>query len=225
MTYIRLSHLIENNSPVHIGLKNPDIIPNNEISKGNGYNTYIISVENHSGTHIDAPGHFVDGGKIISDYGVNELVFSNPLILDMSKEQKELIKIEEMSELNLDGIDCLIFRTGFEKYRKDNIETYLKLNPGIDPDLIYWLRENYPEIRCVGIDCVSISRFGIPEQATEAHLNAFIEKKGLGKPLVLIEDMKLENVENEVVEEIIVIPWNIKGIDSAPCTVLAKINK
>ncbi|MGZ7159032.1 MAG: cyclase family protein [Methanobacterium sp.] len=222
--YIKLSHVLQETSPVHIGLKNLEITPKGQISKGGGYNSYIISIENHCGTHIDSQAHFIDGGKSISDYRVNDLVFNNPLILDLSKEKKESIKLEEVSKIDLEDIDCLIFRTGFEKYRKDDPDTFLRLNPGIEPDLICWIRENYHEIRCIGIDCVSISSFGNTEQGKKAHLNAFMEKKELGEPLVLVEDMKLDNIKNlDSVENIIVVPWQIKGIDSAPCTVLAKI--
>ncbi|HML05629.1 MAG TPA: cyclase family protein [Methanobacterium sp.] len=224
MKYIVLSHALEETSPVHIGLKSLEIIPNSQVSKGGAYNSYIISVENHCGTHIDAPGHFLDEGKIISDYSQEELIFNNPLILDMPKKQEEVIKLEEISELNLEDKDCLIFRTGFEKYRKDDPDTYLRLNPGIEPDLIYGIRKNYPNIRCIGIDCVSISSFLKPEQGKEAHLNAFNKNKELGEPLVLVEDMNLEKIENlDLIGTIIVVPWNIKGIDSAPCTVLAKL--
>lgn len=223
MGYIVLSHVLEENSPVHIGLKSLEIIPNSQVSKGGAYNSYIISVENHCGTHIDAPGHFLDEGRVISDYSQEELIFNNPLILNMPKGQEDVIKLEEISEINLEGKDCLIFCTGFGKYRKDDPETYLTSNPGIDPDLMHWLRKNYPEIRCVGIDCVSISSFQKPEQGNTAHLNAFMENQELGEPLLLVEDMKLDNIENlDSVESIIVVPWGIKGIDSAPCTVIAK---
>jgi kynurenine formamidase len=34
--------------------------------------------------------------------------------------------------------------------------------------------------------------------------------------------MDLEGISNSSVEMIIVVPWQIKGIDSAPCTVIAK---
>lgn len=224
MKYITLSYMLEGNSPVHIGLKEPEIIPNSQISKGEGYNSYIINVENHSGTHVDAPGHFLDGGKIISDYNPDEFIFNNPLILDCPKKQTELIKLEEISKLNLKDKDCILFRTGFSKYRKDDPDTYLTLNPGIDPDLINYLRKNYPEIRCVGIDGVSISSYRKPEQGKKAHFNAFIENEEFGKPLLLVEDMNLDAVENlDSVEMVFVIPWQIKEIDSAPCTVLAKI--
>ena len=50
-----------------------------------------------------------------------------------------------------------------------------------------------------------------------------MENKEIGKPLVLVEDMKLDNKKLNSVKKIIVVPWQIKGIDSAPCTVIAKI--
>jgi len=224
MKYIRLSYALEENSPVHIGLKNVEITPISQISKGGGYNSYIISVENHCGTHIDAPGHFIDEGRRIYDYNTDELVFDSPLILDLPKNQNEAIKLEEISEIKMDNKDCIIFRTRFQKYRKNDPDTYLTQNPGIDPDLIYWIRKNHPQIRCIGIDCVSISSFQKPQQGKKAHLNAFMEKEELGNPLVLLEDMKLYKIKNlDAIETIIVVPWQINGIDSAPCTVIAKI--
>lgn len=224
MKYTTLSYMLEGNSPVHIGLKEPEIIPNSQISKGGGYNSFIINVENHSGTHIDAPGHFLEGGKIISDYKPDEYVFNNPLILEIPKKQNELIKLEEISGMNLESKDCIFFCTGFGKYRGSDPEIYLTFNPGIEPDLVYWIRENYPEVRCIGIDCVSISSFQRPEEGKKAHLNAFMENEELGEPLLLVEDMNFENIENsDSIEKVIVAPWQIKGIDSAPCTVIAKI--
>ena len=224
MKYITLSHILEETSPVHIGLKKTEIIPNSQISKGNGYNSYIISVEKHNGTHVDAPGHFIEGGKIISDYSPDELIFDDPLIVDCPKKGEELIKLEEISDLNLEGKDCIIFRTGFGKYRKEDPDTYLTLNPGIEPDLVKWLRKNYPEVKCLGIDSVSMSSYGKPEEGKKAHLNAFMENEELNEPLILIEDMKLDHIQNfDSVESIIVAPWQIKGVDSAPCAVIAKI--
>jgi len=53
-----------------------------------------------------------------------------------------------------------------------------------------------------------------------------MENEELGEPLLLVEDMNFENIENpHSIEKVIVVPWQIKGIDSAPCTVMAKIKK
>lgn len=223
MRYIALSHWLLDKSPVHIGLKKPEITPNSQISGGDGYNSYMINVENHSGTHIDAPGHFLENGKIISDYLPDDLIFNHPLILDIPKGQNEFIELQDMVDVNLNGVNSLFFSTGFEKYRCNDPGKYLTENPGISPDVVYWIRKNFNGIRCIGIDCVSISCFKSPELGRKAHLNAFKKYRNLGEPLLLIEDMKLGEIGNEDIESVIVSPWQVMGIDSAPCTVLGKI--
>ena len=119
-------------------------------------------------------------GKTISDYSQDELVFNNPLIFRLClKRKEELIKLEEISELDLEGKDCIIFRTGFKNTRNEDPDTYLTLNPGIEPELVHWIRKSYPKIRCIGIDCISISSFQKPEQGKKAHLNALRKMKSL----------------------------------------------
>lgn len=223
MRYITLSHTLKENSPVHVALKEPEFIQTSQISDGDGYNSFLLILENHSGTHIDAPGHFLENGRIISDYEPDELIFNNPLVLDISKGENELIEISDMLEIDLTDVNCLFFRTGFEKYRKNYSEKYLTGNPGISPGVVYWIRKNFPDVRCLGIDCISISSYKNPKLGVEAHLNAFRENEELGKPLLLIEDMKLNNIKNEDIKSVIVVPWQIEGIDSAPCNVFAKI--
>lgn len=223
MQYITLSYLLEENSPVYKGLKKPEFIHKSQISCGDAYNSYIINVENHSGTHVDAPGHFLESGKLISDYLPHELVFNDPIILDISKGSNELIEVDDIFETDLNGVDCILFITGFEKFHDNDPEKYLTQNPGISPETVYWIRENFKNVRCLGIDCISISSYQNPKLGKEAHLNAFKEDEKFGIPLILIEDMKLNNIKNEDLEHIIIVPWQIKGIDSAPCTVLAKV--
>lgn len=223
MKYVKLSHGLKANSPVHVSLKTPEIVQNTSVSGGDGYNSYILTVENHSGTHVDAPNHFLDNGKKISDYKTEELIFKNPLVLDGPKEENELIELLDVQDANLNNVDVIFFRTGFERFRELDTVKYLKYNPGISPEVIYWIRKNFPEVRCLGIDCISISSFKHPNLGEKAHINAFKIFDGLGEPLLLIEDMKLSDVENEILKEVTVIPWQIEGIDSAPCTVIGKI--
>lgn len=224
MQYITLSHQLEENSPVHFNLRKPKIVPNSQITKGDGYNSFIITAENHSGTHIDAPGHFIEGGKTISEYQPYELIYGNPLILDVRKGPNEIIELQDINEINLNHVDCLLFRTGFEVYHDEHPEKYLTQNPGISPEAVYWIRQNFQGIRCLGIDTISMSSYQNPEPGRQAHLNAFMDDEKLGKPLLLIEDMKLGSIKTEELDWVIVVPWQIKGIDSAPCTVIAKLS-
>jgi len=65
---LRLSYTLQEDSPVHRGLKKLEITPVNQISDGDDYNTYYIALENHCGTHVDSPAHFLEGGRKISEY-------------------------------------------------------------------------------------------------------------------------------------------------------------
>ncbi len=220
MQFFTLSHMIDSDSPVHIALKKPEIVQSSSISGGDGYNSYIVTLENHTGTHVDAPGHFLEGGRIISDYSTSELLFKSPMILDVPKKQNELIELKDIIEMDFNGVNCIFFRTGFELFREKFPDKYLTENPGISPDVVLWIRKNFPDVRCLGIDSISISGYKKPELGEKAHLNAFEVYENMGEPLLLIEDMKLNNVKNEDLGIIIVVPWYIGGVDSAPCMVL-----
>ncbi len=245
MNYIYLSYNLTENSPVYKGLKNVSIMHKSTIPE-NGYNTHIISIENHSGTHVDAPAHFLKDGECISEYGVQELIFEKVLVLDIPRSKGEEINIEDLQNLDkiicsdnicsddynvknsindkLSETDFLIIRTGFYKYRQEETEKYLTQNPGLSPDLIEYLRENFPSIRAIGMDCISVSSFGNPDIAIKTHYNAFIKSEKYGEPLLLVEDMDLSRISPDVsINKLFLMPWQIEGVDSTPCTVIVEI--
>lgn len=223
LRYKVLSYPINAATPIYGNAPELSIKPYKEISKGDTSNSYIISVHNHAGTHIDAPKHFVDNGKSISDYSLDELVFENPIIVDCLKDSATLITPDDIQNVShlLQMSDCLLLHTGFGQFRAG--EKYRTHNPGIAPETILWIRREYPDIRCIGIDSISISSFQHRSEGREAHKAAFIEQKGLGKPLLLIEDMKLDISSDEICKTIIVFPWLIDRLDSAPCSIIASV--
>jgi arylformamidase len=224
MEYQRLSYSLYENIPVYYGSPRPVIKNEGQISRGDDYNSYIIIVENHSGTHVDAPKHFIEEGRNIADYNLDELFFSNPLIIDCPKEYEELIEIKDFSKNKLEDVDCLLFRTGFGRYRIEKADIYRNYYPGISSEAICWLRKKFQSIRCLGIDTLSITSSKQRKIEKKVHIAAFINKKGLGEPLLIIEDMNLNNLSrHDELENLMIIPWQVSGIDSAPCTVLAKI--
>lgn len=223
MQIITLSHDIYHHSPVHPALQIPEIKQNTFISRGDGYNSFFLNIENHSGTHVDAPAHFLKDGNKISDYKMEELVFIGPKIIDVPKGKEELVLLEDIQKFNLDNIDALFFKTGFESLRYDNPDEYINKNPGVSPEVVDYIRRYYPKIRCLGVDSISISSSKYPELGREAHINAFKVHNNFGKSLLLLEDMKLAHIKNDRLNKVIIIPWQILDVDSAPCTVLAEI--
>ena len=224
MTKILLSYNIDNDSPYYVGTTKPNITPNTQIENGDDYNSYIIEVFNHCGTHVDAPRHFISGAMSISEYNIDELSFDNPLIIECKKKPDKLITVKDIETTDFNGFDCILFKTGWEKYREDDLDMYLTQNPGVSPDTIDWIRKNHQNIRCIGIDCISMARYDDAEIAKKTHVTAFKTNKSYGEPLLFIEDMKLGQVSvDQTISSLIIVPWQIKGIDSAPCTVIADL--
>jgi len=226
LPYESLSYDLHQDSLVHPALKKPEIRQKSHLNK-EGYETYLITIENHSSTHVDAPAHFLKGGKTISDYQAEDMVFHHPMLVESFKKCDEDLKIRDLKKIapeSLKKADILLFKTSFHRYRKNNPEIYLKHNPGISPKLIAYLRENYHSLRALGIDSVSISGYQKPEIARKTHINAFIKKEEYGVPLLLIEDLNLKRLTfQSIIKRIIISPWRIKGIDSAPCEVLVEL--
>jgi len=225
MAYLLLSYTINENTPLYGSTPAPSISPYSQISRGDSSNTAILSIHNHTGTHVDAPRHFVDAGKAISDYSPNELIFEHPVIVDCPRDDATLITQDDLQHAShlLQKSDCLLLRTGFGKFRGE--ERYRTQNPGIAPETISWIRREYPDIRGVGIDSISISSLQYRDTGREAHKAAFIEQSGLGKPLLLIEDINLDIVSGKELGTVILLPWQIDGLDSAPCSVIAIIKE
>jgi kynurenine formamidase len=228
--YIRISYNLTRHTPVHPDLTPITITPKTQIEQGDDYNTSLITVENHSGTHVDAPAHFLKDGRPIYTYSPVELIFYKILLMDCPKTPDELISMEdfvtvlEQFETNQLDIDCILIRTGFGKYRETDPEKYLTKNPGISPEAVSYLRCKLPKLRCLAIDTVSMSRYGRMREMIKVHQTAFQEKAEFGKPLLFVEDLSLQSLQNAMIlEEIMIIPWQVEGIDSAPCTVVAKI--
>lgn len=216
-----LSYTINAATPMYGTAPKPVFTSYSQIIKEDTSNTFVISMHNHTGTHIDAPKHFINDGKSISDYTIDELIFKNPIIVDCPRNSAGLITPDDFQHDQLQICDCLLLHTGYGQFR--NEDKYRTDNPGIAPETILWIRKDYPNIRCIGIDSISISSFQHRNEGREAHKIAFMKSERFGEPLLLIEDIKLDIISGESIEKIFIIPWQIEGIDSAPCNVIAII--
>lgn len=221
--YKLLSYPINAATPAYGSTPVPTLTPYSRIAKGDTSNSCIISMHNHTGTHIDAPKHFVDNGRSISEYTLDELTFKSPVQVDCPKDSAELISPKELQHAlhQHQKCDCLLLHTGFGRFRAE--EKYRTHNPGIAPETILWIRREYSEIRCIGIDTISISSFQHRDAGREAHIAAFKELDEFGEPLLLIEDMKLDMNSSERFGIMFVFPWQIEGLDSVPCSIVVEL--
>jgi len=218
--YVTLSYNLSKSTPLYPGTPPLRIKRAKAISEGDTCNTFVLELSNHSGTHVDAPAHFTDSGKKISEYAMDELVFRKPVIVDCPKGPEGIIEIDDLSDLTHSGTpDSLLIRTGFHEYRERDVDIYRYKNPCLSPRAARWIRSDFPGIKAVGIDCVSIASFAHRQLGKETH-EALLKEGGFkSAPVIIIEDLYIPR-EISVLDELIVLPIFMEDIDSAPCTVI-----
>ena len=214
---IYLNHPLNNDTPLYGGVKEIKIIKSTSISEGDTANSIHFSMPNHVGTHIDVPKHFFDNGKTLSDYPASFWFFQKPQLIDVSCDDGQLIiPLEIVPNLNNDT-DILLIRTRYEKYRQKT--RYWSKNPGISVELAMALRSNFPSLRAVGMDFISVTSRLHREEGKKTH-REFLGNNYQSEPIVLIEDMSLIDYTDDI-NKIIVSPLMIQDADGAPCTIIA----
>lgn len=219
MKYIYLSYLLENEVPVYGGSGSLNIKDIRSLRRGDPANAFSFIMENHWGTHIDCPVHFFDNGKKVSDYIANFWHFYKPQVLKITAKPGQIIGKQDLNVKINPETDLLLLKSGWGKFRDKDIYSFQ--NPGLDPIIGIWLRNEYPLIKAIGFDWISLSSYTNRELGREAH-KAFLYPASEGKPILIIEDMLLpDDMQN--LSQVWVVPIRIEGIDSAPCTVIGVI--
>ena len=119
-----------------------------------GYDSEAIFLSTHTGTHIDAPSHFIEGTESIDDIDTNRFVMNDVHLLKIFKSSNELITVEDIinSKIDIKENDSIIFSTGWEhNYNSNN---YINTNPGLSPEAAIYLSNK--KINAVAIDSPSI---------------------------------------------------------------------
>lgn len=124
-----------------------------------GVNAQYIQTSNHMGTHLDAPRHFMTGGKTIDEIPL-EWLYGPGVIVDLRDEMCELaVYTPEMIEKRVkvaEG-DLLVLHTGWHRYgqfgESPDEEKYVHYHPGPHPDMVPWLLKK--KIHIWGVDAIS----------------------------------------------------------------------
>ncbi|MDP9844962.1 cyclase family protein [Streptosporangium lutulentum] len=194
-----------------------------------------ISTGEHSGTHFDAPIHWVTGkdGEDISQVPVERLI-APAVVLDFSaqadKDPDFLLEIEHVKEWEqangpLPEGGWLLYRTGWDAHSHDQ-ERFLNANetgphtPGISAECAKWLAEETSiaglGVETVGTDAGAAHSFDPPFPCHSFMLGA--GKYGL---------TQLRNLDRLPVTGAVIVapPLPIVGGSGSPVRVLALVEK
>lgn len=164
----------------------------------------------HIGTHIDAPRHFIAGGKTIEELSLDKLY--GPCLLVDYPYGGSFITADELRQLDWQGVERVVFRTQNSKlpisgeFRPDFVS--------ISPDAAEFLVAK--GIKLVGIDYISVEAFG-------AEPGFPVHKTLLGAEVVVVEWLKLKDLPpGNAIYEIMALPMLLARSDGSPARVLMR---
>ena len=155
MKVIDLTLTVSEKIPTFPGSPKPHFIEWETIPK-DGYNLELLFLNTHTGTHIDAPFHFVKNGKKIHEIKPERLVNEAVLIRIGKNSNRSISKTDiqnfEQKNGKIENDSTVIFYTGWQKNL--NKEFYFTENPGLSISAAKYLVSK--KINMVGIDSPSI---------------------------------------------------------------------
>jgi kynurenine formamidase len=119
-----------------------------------GVMTHRITMVMHSGTHMNAPIHMIQGGATAADIPLDSL-FGNGVILSVPKERWEMISAEDLKSATprIQKGDFVVIVTGWHHKYSDSLE-YWGESPGLSTEAAEWLVSM--EVKMVGMDTPQI---------------------------------------------------------------------
>lgn len=223
--HLFLSHIMDPNAPRWPGTPAASLKQDTEISPECPYASWIISVPNHNGTHMDAPRHFVPGALKITELPEEYFAHDRVLFLEIPKGDAEGVMPEDLKpyEEEIKKVSCLLIRTGYEKYRTEEPSKYETVPPHIHPDTCDYLVKTFPDLLVIGFDFLAL---GSPanDLAPIAHRCLLGYCPEQEKFITCIEDMHLSELpKNAKIKRFYNLPLRVVDIDSSVVTCMAEI--
>jgi arylformamidase len=179
-----------------------------DLAKGDSSTVSHLSLGAHTGTHIDAPVHFIDGGTGIDALALDALV--GPALVAGLEELQGPITAGDLEAAVPDGAERLLLKTRNSGWSASDT-SFRQDFVALDPSAAEWCVSH--DVRLVGIDYLSIEPFGSGRQGHPVH------RALLGAGVVIVEGLDLAATDpgRYVVAA---LPLAVPGSDGAPARVV-----
>ncbi len=181
----------------------PEVTRFRDMKEGDRNNMTSVAFHVHSGTHVDAPLHFVADGYPIEDMPLDVLI--GPCLVAHFPDVPAITRDMLVDHPDIGpGVERLLLRT----VNSDRFGDAAEFRPdftALTPDAAQWLVEG--GIRLLGNDYLSVERYKEPGNAT--HL-AFLENE-----VILLEGIDMRGIEPGRYE-LVCLPMKIGNAEGAP---------
>ena len=194
--------------PVYEGDPSIDIQPWSALAKGDSANVSFLHFGAHTGTHVDAPAHFIEGARKIDALSLEALI--GPARVIRVPDEFAEIDPDFLAACDFDQVERILFHTRNSSFWK---EGFRKDFTHLLPEAAQILVER--GVKLVGTDYLSIEKFHSGHHRTHLAL--------LSNNVVIVEGLNLSDIEPGDYE-LICLPLKIAGGagDGAPARVVLR---
>lgn len=192
--------------PAYPGNPQFELQPIKRISEGGSSNVSGLVMGTHTGTHVDAPRHFIDGGAGVDELALN-LLIGRARVVEISRRGG--IGAEDFEAAGLREDIRVLLKTSNSRLWNSDVfhEDYTYVS---EAGARYLVEQG---VKVVGIDYLSIEQFRKPGAPAHRML--------LSNGVIIIEGLNLAEAEPGMYE-LYCLPLRIAGGDGAPARVVLK---
>lgn len=167
----------------------------------------VLSMGSHTGTHMDAPSHFLEHGDTIDEF--RPQIGLGPAHV-VHVPEAAIIEVEDLASVDLDEVDRLLIRTRNSPalWREDEfVQTFAHLSTQAAEHLAE------AELELVGIDYLSVAGY----ERNEGPVHRALLDAGVW----ILEGLNLAGVPEGPVE-LACLPLKVDGCDGAPARAMVR---
>src|SRR6266478_4990442 len=199
---------IHSGMPVYEGDPSVEIKAWSALANGNSANVSSLSFGAHTGTHVDAPAHFIESAGKIDALSLETLI--GPARVIRVPDEVMEIDVDFLAKCDLDQVERVLFHTRNSKFWSEGFrKDFTHLSPEAAERLVEL------GVKLVGTDYLSIEKFHSGHHRTHLAL--------LSQNVVIVEGLNLSAVPAGDYE-LICLPLKIAdgAGDGAPARVVLR---
>ena len=208
---VDLSVPLSNDMPVYPGDPSP-LFRRVKTLENDGVNITSMTLGSHTGTHLDAPLHFIEGGRSVDRIPVGSFA-SEGTVVDLSRlEAGSGVTVEDLGgqlKSSCEGRVIVVYTGCSERWGDASLNSNYTYLTDEAAEFLVGSRA-----RGVGIDFLSVEKFGAAQPSVHRTL--------LGAGLFIIESLN-SRVKEFVGRRFLLVaaPLRLANGDAAPCRALA----
>lgn len=179
------------------------------IDRGDPANVSQLKLSSHTGTHVDAPLHFVKRGMPVDKIPL-DLLMGSAFIVEADKLEGNSIDVYDLASIHFPrNTKRLLIKTSNSNFWEDRLTEFERDFVHLTPKTAEWLVKR--GIQLLGVDYMSVEAYS--DRGFRVHHTL------LEAGVVIIEGLNLSRVPPGACQ-LVCLPLKVSGSDAAPARVL-----